>query len=284
MISTPLVSITMPVYNGERTIQLAIKSILYQTYKNWECIIVNDGSTDGTAQILAKYENNPRFKIIHLPVNKGRSFARQVALDNAEGEFLTFLDADDIYHPKKLELQISAFHLYPELTLCSTGVGSFDNNYSLRTYRGYGKGIVETNYKSYVYPGFPASCMIKMQVAKSNSYDIRLNVGEDNDFIRKCLTGKSYYVINEILYFYEEIGLISKEKLMQYQIESLKTIILTSNGITKYMLLTKGFFKLLYKFLFVSKTSISRHLLRRGKKVSDKQIYEFNELFKTLNK
>jgi glycosyltransferase involved in cell wall biosynthesis len=208
----------MPVYNGERTIQLAIKSILHQTYPNWKCIIVNDCSTDGTASILKKYESDDRFKIIHLPENKGRGNARQVALDNSEGDYLTFLDADDFYHPEKLELQLKVFSQFPDIVVSSTGVGSFDITHKLKRKRGFkNKGL--NNYKNENrYPGFPASVMIRLDLAKKYTYNTLLKAAEDNDFLHKCLSPNlSYYVLEEILYYYEEFGVITRSKFVFYQ-------------------------------------------------------------------
>lgn len=282
MSSTPLVSVTMPVYNGEKTIQLAISSLLNQTYKNWLCVIVNDCSTDGTASILSKYEKDPRFRIIHLPVNKGRGNARQVALENAEGEYICYLDADDFYHPHKLEKQVLAFNKHSDIILCSTGVGSFDKSYNLLTFRGFGKDKVENDYQSFFFPGFPASTMISYKIARLNKYNKRLNVGEDNDFIRKCLTGGKYFIINEILYFYEEINTITNKKLIEYQVENIKTIKLTTEGVIRFKLIIKELVKLLLKVIILTFIKADRIVYKRGSKVSSKDVSDFNEILLTL--
>lgn len=279
MITQPLVSVTMPVYNGERTIQLAINSLLNQSYKNWLCVIVNDCSTDGTAEILSKYENDSRFKIIHLPVNKGRGNARQVALDNAEGEFLAFLDADDFIHPEKLELQVKAFNENKNITLCSTGVGSFDNKYKLRTYRGFSaNGNLFSNFSSKIYPSPPASTMVRMNVAKSNFYNTQLEVGEDNDFIYKCLCGGGYYIINKILYYYEEIGVVSYRKFVSYQLKYINTLIITSNGIQLFLSLSKEIPKLFIKCLVGLFLGPDYFLMKRGKHVTKDDLNQYSQI------
>lgn len=75
----PLVSIMMPVYNGLPLIKASIESIIQQTYSNWECVIVDDGSNDGTSAYLDSI-NNERFVVYHLKINSGRAIARQKAL------------------------------------------------------------------------------------------------------------------------------------------------------------------------------------------------------------
>lgn len=93
----PLVSIIMPVYNGEKHIENTIKSIKNQIYTNFELIIVNDGSTDKTQKICEKYKKTINMKLINK-VNEGVSVARNTGIKNASGEYITFIDSDDLYH------------------------------------------------------------------------------------------------------------------------------------------------------------------------------------------
>lgn len=282
MDKTPLVSVTMPVYNGERTIQLAINSLLQQTYQNWKCVIVNDCSVDNTQIILEKYTADNRFKIIHLPSNKGRGHARQVALENAEGDFLAFLDSDDFYHPEKLELQVKVFNDNPNICLCSTGVGSFDTNYILRTYRGFTKHSYGKNYNSTLYPGFPASCMIKLKLAQMYSYDKRLEVGEDNDFIHKCLVGSDYYIINKILYFYEEIGAVSLRKFVRYQFMYINTLVITVSGLPLFIQLLKEIPKLIVKSIGGLLLGVDFFLIKRGRIPNVSALHDYDVVLSNL--
>ena len=88
MIQEKLVSVQVPVYNGMPYLKRAIDSLLRQKYTNWECIIVNDGSFDGTKEYLDTL-SDMRFRILHLEVNRGRPYARQIALENSKGEYVT---------------------------------------------------------------------------------------------------------------------------------------------------------------------------------------------------
>jgi len=96
----PYVSIIMPVYNGERYIRMAIESILAQTWQDWELIVINDGSTDATAEILSQFAD-PRITMIYQD-NQGEAAARNAGLAVAAGEYIAFLDADDLYLPNAL--------------------------------------------------------------------------------------------------------------------------------------------------------------------------------------
>lgn len=100
-----LVSIIMPSYNTAKFISKTIESVLEQTYKNWELLIVDDCSTDNTDEIVSKYDDD---RIIYLKnkKNSGAAVSRNKALKNAKGKWIAFLDSDDLWYPTKLEEQI----------------------------------------------------------------------------------------------------------------------------------------------------------------------------------
>ena len=112
-------SVIMPVYNGEKFIDDAINSVCAQTYDNWELIIVNDGSKDNTADVLKKYEINSQIKIIHKE-NGGVSVARNTAISASKGEYIVFLDADDVWHTNHLEVMNELITEYPDAGLYAT--------------------------------------------------------------------------------------------------------------------------------------------------------------------
>ncbi|MVN21124.1 glycosyltransferase family 2 protein [Mucilaginibacter arboris] len=107
MASAPLVSIIIPCFNYGKFLSDALDSALAQTYSNWECIVVNDGSTDNSEVIGRKYENSDsRFKYIYQE-NAGHSAARNTALKASKGKYIQFLDADDMLENEKLNLQVA---------------------------------------------------------------------------------------------------------------------------------------------------------------------------------
>ena len=105
--SLPLISIITPVYNSEQCVSYTIKSVLDQTYENWEMLLVDDCSTDKSLEIIRNYAQlDPRIKVFKN-INNSKAFeTRNVALRNAKGSFIAFLDSDDIWHPSKLEMQL----------------------------------------------------------------------------------------------------------------------------------------------------------------------------------
>lgn len=102
-----LVSIITPSYNSEKFIAETIQSIQNQTHQNWEMIIVDDCSTDKTVSIIEKFvQNDNRVRLFQLKKNSGAGIARETALSKACGDYISFLDADDLWKPLKLEKQL----------------------------------------------------------------------------------------------------------------------------------------------------------------------------------
>jgi teichuronic acid biosynthesis glycosyltransferase TuaG len=104
---SPLISIVMPCYNSEEFIQEAIESALNQTYKNIELIIVDDFSTDGSKSIITRFSaQDSRIISVYKEINEGAAICRNIALDLAQGDYIAFLDSDDVWISEKLETQI----------------------------------------------------------------------------------------------------------------------------------------------------------------------------------
>lgn len=120
---SPLVTVVLPTYDREALLPRALDSVIAQTYENWEIVVVDDGSTDGTAGVLESYRDRQagligrlgdRLTVIRQE-NRGSSCARNAGIDAARGRFIAFLDSDDEFAPTKLERQVELFERRPEL-------------------------------------------------------------------------------------------------------------------------------------------------------------------------
>lgn len=101
------ISIITPLYNSEKYIANTIISVLNQTYKNWELLVVDDFSSDNSSNIVLEFmKNDSRIKLFRNQKNLGAAISRNIAIKNANGTYISFLDSDDEWHPKKLEKQI----------------------------------------------------------------------------------------------------------------------------------------------------------------------------------
>lgn len=115
-----LVSIITPSYNSAKFIGKTIDSVISQTYKNWEMIIIDDCSTDSSAEFIKTYEEkDSRIKLVQLKENSGAAVARNIGIQLAQGRFIAFLDSDDSWLPEKLERQID-FMLFNDYSFTYT--------------------------------------------------------------------------------------------------------------------------------------------------------------------
>ena len=139
----PLVSVILPTYNRADTIRRAIESVRNQTLQDWELLVVDDGSTDDTADVIAaRYAGEPRLKLIRQE-NQGVSAARNTGLRASSGKYLAFIDSDDEFLPHHLELESAFLESHPEENIVSSelwecfGRDSFIRHYQIEIWQWY---------------------------------------------------------------------------------------------------------------------------------------------------
>ena len=173
------ISVAIPAHNGAPYIRETIESVLTQTYAPSECLVIDDGSTDATATIVRGF---PEITYIRQE-NKGDAAARNRAIAEASGEYIAFLDADDVWMPSKLEEQVAVFATRPLLGLVYTGVVVVDAQLRPVTELIPAPGhlalrntlIVEKPYMT----GVGSSAMVATRVAKEVGFDERLRASAD---------------------------------------------------------------------------------------------------------
>ncbi len=122
----PKISVIIPVYNGEKTIQQTVDSVLNQTFQDFELIVINDGSIDSTLEILSNI-SDPRLQVFSYP-NSGAPKSRNRGFDQSSGEYIAFLDADDLWTPDKLEAQLTALQNNPEAAVAYSWTDHIDES------------------------------------------------------------------------------------------------------------------------------------------------------------
>jgi glycosyltransferase involved in cell wall biosynthesis len=123
----PTISVIIPTYNRERLLREALGSVFSQTFTSWELIVADDGSTDNTLEYLATL-TDPRVHVVALERQCNMARMRNAAVAGARGEWLAFLDSDDLWLPTKLELQLSRLAANPNCDWSCTGFGFIDTN------------------------------------------------------------------------------------------------------------------------------------------------------------
>lgn len=215
-IKQPLVSIMLPCYNSERTLPMALASILSQCYSNWECIIVNDGSTDETDLICSSL-GDKRFRYYKFEKNAGRGVARQYALAQMKGKYLAMIDADDWWYPWKLQRQIDEILSVPGLKILSCGIAVYNDNgklISIRSYATDNKLIIKVGTSNVLHHmpfPFPSS-IVNMDIAKQTGFDPQLRRSQDADFVFRSIINEKYGVLPDVLYAYYYGNAISKRE------------------------------------------------------------------------
>src|SRR6266446_27932 len=152
---TPLVSVIIPAYNAERYVGRALRSVVEQSYAGLEIILVDDGSQDGTAQVVEQFKD-PRIVYLYQG-NAGQGNARNHGLRVCKGEYVSFLDADDWYHPRKIERQVAFLQAHPgyKVVYCNalhTYAGAPDRLYKRRHAHASDLILPELLKSSYINP------------------------------------------------------------------------------------------------------------------------------------
>jgi len=205
-----LVSIIMPVFNTDKYLKEALDSIFSQTYRNFEIICIDDGSIDNSLPILKSFEN--RIKLIINDKNYGTSESRNRGIQLSKGEFLAFLDADDIWEKNKLEIQIKEFNDKPDLDVSFAYMQCFISP----------ELSGDARNKRYCPPDsvpchIPSSAVIKRtSFEKVGYFDTRFKNIEFMDWVNKAKeTGLKIETLNDTLVFRRihetNVGIIDKE-------------------------------------------------------------------------
>ena len=171
MIKKSILSVTTPVYNGVDFIARCYNNLLLQTFKDWEWVIVDDGSTDGTAEMV-KMISDDRISMFSYESNKGRGYARTKAVAQSRGDWVVIWDVDDLHFPDRLE-EINKARLDGYDFFCSYAV-VVDNDFNIKGIRGFsnpGNGLP----RGFVHP----TLACRTEIARKIGYESNIRTGED---------------------------------------------------------------------------------------------------------
>jgi len=202
-ISVPLISVVIPVYNGEITIEHTVKSVLNQTFFDFELIVINDGSVDSTLDVLAKFQD-PRIKIFSYP-NSGLSASRNRGIKHAHGEFISFIDADDLWTSDKLDAQLNSLRENPKAAVSYSWTDFIDESGNLL---GFGihhtvSGYVFPDLLTFFFVGSGSNALIRKQVFDEvGRFDETLTSAEDLDMFLRIAARYQFSAVpvSQILY------------------------------------------------------------------------------------
>ncbi|MBV6623678.1 MAG: glycosyltransferase [Rivularia sp. (in: Bacteria)] len=254
----PIISVVVPAYNSQSTILETINSVLEQTFSDFELIVINDGSTDKTLEILATVKD-ARLKVYSYP-NGGLPAARNRGIARASGEFISFIDADDLWTPDKLELQLQALQKSPSAGVAYSWTICMGNN-GESFHPGVSESYQGNVYQYLLIGNFIASgsnVLLRQQAIESVGYfDESLKSSEDWDYWLRLAPKWDFVVVPkpQIIYRLSSGAMSSKLDVM----EKYQTIVLekafASAPPQLHNLENRGF---AYIYLFMTRLYLSR--------------------------
>lgn len=230
--SHPKVSVLIPAYNSEKYIGEAIQSILHQTFTDFELLVLDDGSTDNTWLEIQKFEDN-RIQLLKNETNQGIPFSRNKLMDNAKGEYLAWLDADDMTMPERLAIQIKFMDENPDVGICGSWIQYF----------GYFEHIAKNpiSAKEIKCRSLFASCiaqtssLIRMKILKNHNLNYHLQFDVSQDYLMEVQIGELSLQSNipqplthqrnhpkRISFVQNKSQIVNANKVRKYQLQKLK--------------------------------------------------------------
>ena len=218
------ISVIIPVFNGEKTIEETINSILNQTFKDIEIIIINDGSTDATLEII-KNISDSRIKIFSYP-NAGLSVCRNRGIDRAKGEYISFIDADDLWTPDKLELQWQALQSNPQAAVAYSWTDYIDESSKFlksgRRIKINGDAFSKLLITNFLENG--SNPLIRQEALEIGGFDESLTAAEDKDMWLRLAANYEFACVEKPQILYRTSTTSMSTNLKRQEIASLKVI------------------------------------------------------------
>lgn len=183
---TPIVSVIMPVYNAERFLEPTLRSLLSQTYTDFELIIINDASTDGSLEVLKRF-NDPRIRLFENPENMGIVRTRRRGFELARGKYIAVTDNDDISAPTRIEHQLRFLEEHPDHGMCGYYVHVIDSEMRIKQYCRY--PTEDRDIKTFILFNncfLNSSVMIRKSVMDVDLYKQEYDMVED------------YYIVHQV--------------------------------------------------------------------------------------
>lgn len=215
------ISVIIPTYNCAQYLPKAIESVLNQKFKNYEIIVIDDGSQDSTKNVIKHYQKYIQY--VYYQENHGVSYARNIGIKKAQGKYIAFLDADDLWLSDKLKIQIECFEKYPEIGLVFSDVIVLDENkeekkYKIRNFKKNIESLIQNNFIT------TSSVMIKKECfEKVGMFNTNFFIAEDYDLWLRIIQHYSVYHVSQCLVKYKK-RIKTKDYFLQATINEIKII------------------------------------------------------------
>ncbi|WP_162147691.1 glycosyltransferase family 2 protein [Flavobacterium limnosediminis] len=231
---SPLLSVIMPVFNGEKFLSETIESILNQTFTDFELLILNDNSTDSTQAIIERYqEKDSRIRTIIKESNVGPANLRNEGFSLAKGEYIALMDADDIALPTRFEKQVQVLNTNPEVGVCGTWFTFFGGKKNKTVKQPENHDKIKISFLSSCSIGNP-TVMVRKSALKEHRFENQYVPVEDYDLWSRMIFTTNFHIVQESLLRYRQHDSnISKTKIenVNRSVRAVKSNMLKQFGI-----------------------------------------------------
>lgn len=273
------ISIGIPFFNAELYLADAIKSVIQQSFEDWELILIDDGSIDGSLEIADFFaQEDNRIRVISDGFNKKLPYRLNQIIDESKGEYIARMDADDLIHPDRIKIQLEFLEKNKNFDLVSTGVVSINDNNKIRGIRCLENIYTDFSKVKRNYPIVHASVVARKSWYDRNQYDISLPRSEDFELWCRTISNNDLKiaVLPQALYYYREEGLVTYEKLLKSYEDGLQVYKKYSDNPSIKVIIGARFRILLTKFLHKFDLIQKMATLRNRKKV-DQNLISYHE-------
>lgn len=219
------ISVGIPFYNAEQFLAHAIRSVVYQTYSNWELILIDDGSEDKSLEIANYFaKQDTRIRVISDGFNRKLPARLNQLIKESKGDFVVRMDADDVMHPQRLEKQLSFLEENKKYDLVASGLISIDSYNNVKGFRCVDQLFDEFSNPSLSYPIVHPSVMARKSWYLRNQYSEKYPRAEDFELWTRAIIKKDFKmaVLPNLLLYYREEGNLSKDKIVNSYKDTLK--------------------------------------------------------------
>lgn len=280
----PLVSIGMPVRNGESTVAIAVRSVLFQTYTNWELLLIDDGSTDQTSEIVREFCDE-RIRVVSHKQSLGLAARLNEAVAMAKGRYFARMDGDDVCFPTRLAEQVAYLEARPEVDLLGCGAVVFDDEGQLQgslPQRLIHQDICATPWAGFYLPH--PTWMGRVEWFRANPYDNRAVRAQDQDLLLRTYRHSHFAALPDMRLGYRQDS-ASLARVVRGRLHFGRALLLQVMrgkdwGLIRGVFLLFG--KLLADVLSITFGCYSKRLRRRTELVTSEVRHEWESLWPSL--
>lgn len=218
------ISVGIPFYNAENYLEDSIKSVINQSFTEWELILVDDGSTDCSLEIAYNFARiDSRIRVISDGYNKKLPYRLNQIIKEAKYPYIARMDADDLIHPDRLKIQFEFLENNKQFDLVSSSMISINNKNEIKGIRGVDSLYIDFHDIKRHYPVVHASILVRRKWYLRNNYNLNMSRSQDFELWCRTITNNdlNMAVIPDILYYYREEGMITVDKMLRSYLDGL---------------------------------------------------------------